>query len=35
MITDILTALQKIAFNHNTLHQLFKFRIIITTVKYF
>ena len=35
MITDILTALEKVAFNHNTFHQLFKFRIIITTVKYF
>ena len=35
MITDILTALEKVAFDHNTFYQLFKLRSIITTVKYF
>ena len=35
MITDILAAFEKVAFDHNTLNQLSEVWIIVTAVKYF
>ena len=35
VIADILAALEKIAFDHNTFNQLFEIRIIVAAVKYF
>ena len=35
VVTDVLTAFQQIAFNHNTFYKLFQICIVITAVKDF